>query len=290
MGTLITCQVHKKKPTLLLLNALHVASTGAEVQIISPDTDVLLLALRRYPQLGHNPSFITVVGDKRRTIFLKPMYDSIGDCLAAALPGFHAFTGCDTTGHFAGKGKQGCWKALKKSSVNVIEAFIQLGSNRTISPEMELALELFVCQLYLPGTELCELSSLRWHMFKKSFAESEKLPPTKGALEQHIKRAHYQATVWYHDEIAKPKLPEPSEYGWTLENNLYRPVITHLPPAPKAVLELVMCKCAERHVVPASEQIVYAQRCALVRHLMTSVRTLNNQQPLIQMTVMMNYN
>jgi hypothetical protein len=76
--------------------------------------------------------------------------------LAASLPGFHAFTGCDTTGHFAGKGKEGCWKALKKSTNNVIEAFTQLGTTRTISPEMEIALEQFVCELQLPGTELCE--------------------------------------------------------------------------------------------------------------------------------------
>jgi hypothetical protein len=161
--------------TLLLLHALHAVRSGTEVQIISPDTDVLLLALRRYPQLGHNPSFVTGVGVKRRTISLKPIYDSIGERLAASLPGFHAFTGCDSTGHFAGKGKQACWKVLKKSTNNVIEAFIQLGTRCAISPEMEIALEQFVCQLYLPGTELCELSSVRWNMFKKSFAESEKL-------------------------------------------------------------------------------------------------------------------
>lgn len=231
--------------TLLLLHALHVARSGAQVQIISPDTDVLLLALRRYPQLGHKSSFVTGVGGKRRTIFLKPIYDSIGARLADALPGFHAFTGCDTTGHFAGKGKQRCWKALKKSRDNVIAAFVQLGTTDTISPEMERALEQFVCQLYLPGTDLSELAAVRWHMFKKSFAESEKLPPTKGALEQHIKRAHYQAMVWYHDGVAKPKLPEALNYGWTIENNLYLPVVTHLPPAPKAVLELVRCKCVK---------------------------------------------
>ena len=82
-------------------------------------------------------------------------------------------------------------------------------------------------------------------MFKKSFAEAEKLPPTKGALIQHIKRAHYQALVWYNDEIANPKLPNAIDYGWKIENNLYTPVVTLLPPAPKAVLELVRCNCVK---------------------------------------------
>lgn len=231
--------------TLLILHALHAVRTGVQVEIMSPDTDVLLLALRRYPQLGHNPVFLTGVGDKRRTVSLKPIYDGIGEHLAAALPGFHAFTGCDTTGHFAGKGKPTCWKALRKSTDNVLEAFVQLGTTDAVSPEVEIALERYVCQLYLPGTELCDISQLRWRMFKKSFAEAEKLPPTKGALAQHTKRAHYQAMVWNHDGIAKPDIPQPSQLGWTVENSIYVPVITLLPPAPKAVLELVSCKCVK---------------------------------------------
>ena len=56
--------------TLLILHALHAVRTGSDVQIMSPDTDVLLLALWRYPQLGHNPSFVTGVGVKKRKIFL----------------------------------------------------------------------------------------------------------------------------------------------------------------------------------------------------------------------------
>ena len=37
--------------TLLILHALHAVRTCSDVQIISLDTDVLLLAMRRYPQL-----------------------------------------------------------------------------------------------------------------------------------------------------------------------------------------------------------------------------------------------
>ena len=146
--------------TLLLLHALYMAGTGVEVQIMSPDTDVMILALRRYPKLGLNPSFITGVGSRRRVVYLKPIYDSIGERLAAALPGFHAFTGCDTTGRFAGKGKQRCWKCLKKCKDDVITAFSNLGTTAKISPEIERALEQFVCQLYLPGTTLSDLSAV----------------------------------------------------------------------------------------------------------------------------------
>ena len=56
--------------TLLILHALHAVRTGSDVQIMSSNTDVLLLALQIYPQLGHTPSFVTGVGVKKRKIFL----------------------------------------------------------------------------------------------------------------------------------------------------------------------------------------------------------------------------
>lgn len=170
--------------------------------------------------------------------------------IAAALPGFHAFTGCDNIGRFKGHGKLTCWKTLQKASSNIIEAFVQLGTTSIITPETRTLLEEFVCQLYLPGTTLKELSAVRWHMFKKSCAESEKLPPTSGSLGQHIKRSHYQAMIWNNDKVAKPEIPTPTDYGWTISSepeakNLYIPTITDLPPAPMAVLELVRCKCVK---------------------------------------------
>jgi len=130
---------------LLILHALHATHTGLGVQIMSPNTDVLLLALRRYPQLGQSPSLITGFWFKRRTIFLKPTHDVIGGNIAAALPGFHAFTGCDTISRFKGKGKSGCWKALKQSTDDVLKAFVQLCKAHAISPEVVIALEKFVC-------------------------------------------------------------------------------------------------------------------------------------------------
>ena len=44
-----------------------------------------------------------------------------------------------------------------------------------------------------------------------------RLPPTKAALIQAIKRAHFQRIVWYNDTVAYPNIPSPSEYGWREE-------------------------------------------------------------------------
>ncbi len=84
---------------------------------------------------------------------------------------------------------------------------------------------------------------LRWELFKTSQAESDKLPPTKAALDQHLLRAAYQSFVWSRLEEAKPIYPPPNEFGWKETDELYVPVITTMEPASKAVLELVRCNC-----------------------------------------------
>ncbi len=42
-------------------------------------------------------------------------YVALGAGRAAALPGFHALTGSDTTGHIKGKGKSSCFKVFLKA-------------------------------------------------------------------------------------------------------------------------------------------------------------------------------
>jgi hypothetical protein len=62
-----------EEDTKLMLHALDATVSGAaQIAIYSPDTDVLVLALQRYPQLCKDTSFVTVSGQKRRTILLKP--------------------------------------------------------------------------------------------------------------------------------------------------------------------------------------------------------------------------
>ena len=51
--------------TKILLHAVDAAAHGAtEINIHSPDTDVFILSLRRYPQLCHGTNFITGTGQR----------------------------------------------------------------------------------------------------------------------------------------------------------------------------------------------------------------------------------
>ena len=106
-------------------------------------------------------------------------------------------------------------------------------------------IERFVCQLYLPRTDITTVKELRQFLFRKKQAESDRLPPTQAALHQAILRAHFQLMVWNKDTEPNHVLPSPSDYGWAMENAEWVPVMTTLSPAPEAVIELVKCGCSK---------------------------------------------
>ena len=80
--------------TKIILHALDATTNGAsEIKIHSPDTDVFILALRRFPRLCQNTVFVTGKGKNRREIQLKPIVDALGPIKTTALPAFHALSG-----------------------------------------------------------------------------------------------------------------------------------------------------------------------------------------------------
>ena len=233
--------------TKIILHAVDATARGAtELRIHFPDTDVFILALRRYSCLCKNTSFVIGTGRNHREIKLQPIVRALGPEKVAALPAFHAFSGADNTGCFAGKGKSSCWRAFMEADREIINALSGLGGASAIpSDDIMASIEKFVCQLYLPKTEMCSVKELRWWLFRKKQAQSERLPPTQAALKQAILRAHYQLLVWNNDVVANPSLPSPENFGWTLEGNQWIPIMTKLPPAPQAIIHLVKCKCAK---------------------------------------------
>ena len=99
--------------TNIILHAVDATSDGAmEIHIHSPDTDVFVFALRRYPELCGNVSFLTGKGHNHRAIKLEPIVQALGETRTAALPAFHALSGADNTGCFSGHGNPLCWKAF----------------------------------------------------------------------------------------------------------------------------------------------------------------------------------
>ena len=126
--------------TKMTLHALDATANAAtQRQIHSPDTDVFVLALRRYPELCENTLFVTGRGQHHRIIELKPIAETLGPEKIAALPAFHALSGADNTGSFSGKEKLLCWKMFADADSSIITALAEL------PPAPEAILQLVQC-------------------------------------------------------------------------------------------------------------------------------------------------
>ena len=123
-------------------------------------------------------------------------------------------------------------KIFMKSGSDTIGALEQLLIENETSEQQLAVLASFVCAAYCPkGIEISGIHELRWYLFCKHMAESNRLPPTSGALKQHILRAHIQARVWGQASIAQQEFLDPL------------PHTTDDLPAPKAIIEMVNCHC-----------------------------------------------
>ena len=228
--------------TKMLLHAVYCTAHyhfSINIDIFSPDTDVLVLTIHRYPMLCPNTRFI----HRGKIHDIKLIVDGLGPEKCNGLPGFHAFSGADITGSFCHKGKKTCWKIYNEGDLDMLRAFGSLGTTVTVNDDTIQGLEKFVCKIFHPKTKLSQVSELRKWLFRKDQSQSERLPPTKDALLQSILRSHYQNLVWKKDIVANPTLPPPEQYGWVKRDDKYEEVMTCLSPAPDAIVNIIKCNC-----------------------------------------------
>ena len=249
--------------TLMILHACEAAKAGCTVHIYSQDTDVLVLALKRVPQLGKNVAMVMGTGDRRRLIMLEPIYNALGSEKATGLCKWHALTGCDKTGHMNGKSKKACLKAYLKASPEKVSL---LGICDEPSADTITAYASFLCsQFCRKGINISKPHNLRWKLFKQQGHDKgvDLLPPTFGAWKEHIHvlGAHCQAAVcllWEQDLILQPTMLDPLKLGWIKEDRGLVPMLSKVSPAPQSVVELVHCNCG-------TSSPTYTNNCATGR-------------------------
>ena len=116
--------------------------------ICSPDTDVLVLTVRRYPELCKDTTFAITAGRKSRTIQLGPIYEALGPQKAAALPGPQDMSSSDNTGSFAGKGEHAFLKAFQDSGEGILTALINLGTTNKLQDDTAASIEQLISTVY----------------------------------------------------------------------------------------------------------------------------------------------
>ena len=110
----LTCSREEADTRLFLYAAQSRESTTITK---SPDTDVAFIDIYgasldvfRHVQL----LWLTGTKDRRRFVHLSRLAHALGTEICNSLPGYHAFTGCDTTSAFYGKGKKRSFEILIK--------------------------------------------------------------------------------------------------------------------------------------------------------------------------------
>ena len=78
---------HEEADTKIILHAVDATADGAtDLTIHSPDTDVLVVAIRRSSEVRLNTSFVTGIGASHRSMKLQPIAEALSPEKKAALP------------------------------------------------------------------------------------------------------------------------------------------------------------------------------------------------------------
>lgn len=214
--------------TKIILHCLHIAADSPEDSTIivrSPDTDVFVLLLKFTQEVQQKILFDTGVGNKRRLVDVKGVINEVGMEMCSALPALHAFTGCDSTSAFVRKGKLMPLKTLKDHP-EYLGILSTLGQSPEIEDHVFERLEHFTCLLYR-GSATKDINKLRHEKFVERFSvkqgkllssysgvDMSLLPPCRESLKMHVRRANYQALIWYHADKAVPDIPPAEGNGW----------------------------------------------------------------------------
>ena len=140
---------HEEADTRMFLHAHHCKLNGFDqVFISSIDTDVCIIALSMYSQIGINVFIIR----KGKSFFdnildVDEMVNKVGQKRANALIGLHSFSGCDTVSSFFGKGKLSFVNDLFLNE-EVLDFCLLIGTEWDLFENLKVLCEKVTCTLY----------------------------------------------------------------------------------------------------------------------------------------------
>ena len=111
-------------------------------------------------------SLVLVMGTARnsRVLDVRTICNTLSRDTCQALPGLHAFTGCDSVSAFAGRGKMLALELVQKEP-SLAQLMQDLGTCFPPRPDTTTSLEKFVCRLYKCSTD--DIDEARYDVFCK---------------------------------------------------------------------------------------------------------------------------
>ena len=181
-----------------ILHVSYAAQHGHHhILIRTVDTDVVVLAVF---SINHLPAecelWLTFgTGKTFRYLAAHQIAASLGPEMLCALPMFHALTGCYIVSSFAGHGQKTAWSTWK-SLPELTDALLMLADGPKVIPDDAMnRIERFVILLF-DRTRSCTKVDHATSSFHEQNSVKQ-IPPTRAALEEHVKRAVYQGGhIW----------------------------------------------------------------------------------------------
>ena len=163
-----------------------------KIMVQTVDTDVVMMAVSVAQGFQPEDELCLAFGTGKYFLYLAAheLAAGLGPQKAWALPMFHALTGCDTISSFAGHGKRSA-RAIWNVSPELTDALLQLSSAPSEIPEYVMqSIERFVILRYGRTSTCTDINKARKKLFTKK-NNVHLIPPTKAALEEHVKRPAY---------------------------------------------------------------------------------------------------
>ena len=166
--TLRDLQANHEEADTRLFPAKHASQPDSRIIIHSPNTDVLVLRISFYVELGCKELWLrTGSKDRLQYIPLHEISTKVGPKICKALLAFYALTGSDVTSAFARVGKKRAYNILEDSEIHQ-ESLSQLGQI-TLTEDVIKQCVKFVYSLY-PTTKktLSSMDELRYLLPKET--------------------------------------------------------------------------------------------------------------------------
>lgn len=239
---------HEEADSRIMVHVSDAVMQGFQkILVRTVDTDVVVLAVSTVQKLENVEVWIAFgTGKDFRYVPAHEISLSLGPRKSLALPVFHALTGCDTVSHFAQVGKKTAWK-IWEAHDEFTDTFYEMhNAPEQIPEEINASLEYFTILLYDRTSTCSSINEVRKLLFTRKGRQMSTLPPSKAALQQHIRRAVLQGGhYWGCATMPNRLLPSPADWGWTCPEQ-WMPLWTNLPQASASCPELLQCRCRTR--------------------------------------------
>ena len=153
----------------------------------------------------------------------------------------------------------------------------------TPTEDVHRGCEKYICDLFTNKLAQCSKGKeLQWLLYRQLKASQgiEKLPPTKGAIHQHVLRAHHQCHIWKQTLLPNPVILDPLTLGWKKGTDGFEAVLSVDTPAPDNPFKLIRCDCKSsncRTWSAVKEIIWFVQNYATVKQIGITVIIQNHQ-------------